>query len=254
MSAELGGGQESVSGVLTAIGSPGRFYSLFGLLTVVWLLLRWFLRRRFGRESYEARVRSAEHGVLALLLLSMLGLAVLQIFLRNVFHTGLIWIEPLARHLVLWIGFGGAVVATGRLRHIHMDVIGRLLPESQRLWLLRFTIAVAAIVCAALARAAWLYLVAEAEFGSRGVLGIPTWELTAIIFIGFAAMSARFVSRALESRETLAAMMREGESEEMMTLLMRNGPTEQMTGAASSAERNAGVPAAVDPGGENDRG
>jgi TRAP-type C4-dicarboxylate transport system permease small subunit len=142
----------------------------------------------------------------------MLSLAMLQILLRNLFRTGLVWIDPLLRHLVLWIGVTGAVVATGRLRHIQMDVIGRLLPPGPRLLVTRLTSLVAAGICAVIARGAWVYLGEEADFGSAGLLGIPSWALTSVLFLGFALMSARFAVRAFDTRVRLAEILAQRES------------------------------------------
>ncbi|MBD3237150.1 MAG: TRAP transporter small permease subunit [Candidatus Eisenbacteria bacterium] len=194
--------------LLTELMAPGRFYPLFFFLVAVWLGVRHRLRRRMGPATWEARTARLEQILLSLLLLGMLALAVLQILLRNFFSTGLIWIEPLARHLVLWIGFAGAVVAAGQLRHIQMDVLSRLLPERGRLWMLRLTTMIAGLVCAVLARAAGLYLLDEAAFGSTGFLGIPTWVLTSVIFVGFAVIAARFASRALDPDAQLATLER----------------------------------------------
>lgn len=194
-----------------SLRSPGTFYPAFLGFIAAWLLLRALARRGRGAERWDRLIRALERGVLVLMILSMLLLAMLQIVLRNFFHEGLVWIDPLLRHLVLWIGVTGAVVATGRLRHIQMDVIGRLLPAGPRLLITRITSLVAAAICAVLARGAWMYLIEEAGFGSTGILGVPTWVLTSVLFIGFALMAARFASRAFAARETLATMLAQRE-------------------------------------------
>ncbi len=196
-----------MSGLLVALGSPGIFYAVFVGLIAAWLGLRAWLRHRIGRARWDARVQGVERLVLTFMIVAMLLLSVLQIILRNLFHSGLVWTEPCLRHLVLWIGFTGGVVATGRLRHIKMDVFGRLLPRTPRLLTLRFTTLVAAIVCTLLARAAYVYLREEAAFGSTGFLGIPTWVLTSVLLGGFALMAARFASRVLETDEVLSGIM-----------------------------------------------
>ncbi|MCK4302903.1 MAG: TRAP transporter small permease subunit [Candidatus Eisenbacteria sp.] len=196
--------------VFQAIASAWVFYPLFILLVAVGLAIRCAIRYYVSPEEWDRGVRRFEHLVLTGLLLSMLGFAVLQIILRNLFHTGLVWVEPLLRHLVLWIGFSAAVVAAGRLRHIHMDVIGRLLPESFRLRVLRLTTLAAAVVCMVLARASWIYLGQEQEFGSTGFLQIPVWVLTSVIFLGFALMAKRFAARAFMPGPELSAILREG--------------------------------------------
>jgi len=97
-----------VKEIFAATSSPGVFYPLLVALMLLWLGLRALLRRKLGAECWEARVGTAEQVVLTILILGMIALSMAQIVLRNFFHTGLIWIEPLLRHLVLWIGFTGA--------------------------------------------------------------------------------------------------------------------------------------------------
>lgn len=200
-----------MSALIASLQSPGTFYPLFLGLVALWLGTRWLLRRGAGAERWDRTLRGLERGVLTLFIVGMLLLAMLQIALRNLFHTGLVWVDPLLRHLVLWIGITGAVVATGRLRHIQMDVIGRLLPPGPRLFATRLTALVAAGVCTALARAAWVYLGEESSFGAVGFLGIQTWMLTSVLFFGFALMAARFTARALASRETLTVLLSQRE-------------------------------------------
>jgi TRAP-type C4-dicarboxylate transport system permease small subunit len=186
-----------VTELFVKVGEIGVFYPLFIGAVGLGLGVRYLLRRRIGVARWTARTTRAERWALTLLLLTMLAFAVLQIVLRNLFQTGLVWIEPLLRHLVLWIGFTAAVVAAGRLRHIQMDVIGRVLPPGPRLAVLRFTLFVTAVICMVLARASWIYLGQELEFGSTGFLDIPVWLLTSVLFLGFALMASRFLTRML---------------------------------------------------------
>lgn len=190
-----------------ALSPAGIFYPLFVILVAAGLFSRWNVRRRIGVARWDHAIRLLERLALTGLLLMMLSFAVLQIILRNAFQTGLVWIEPLLRHLVLWIGFTAAVVAAGRLRHIQMDVIGRLLPEKGRVFTARLTTLAAAVICMVLARAAWIYLGQEREFGSEGFLGLPNWLLTSVIFLGFALMAKRFVARALLPAAALIPML-----------------------------------------------
>ncbi len=204
-----------MNGIFTALEPAQVFYPVFVGLVSIGLFVRAGVRRKLGAGGWDAFIRRFEQLALATLLFAMLGFSVLQIILRNVFHTGIIWVEPLLRYLVLWIGFTAAVVATGRLRHIHMDVIGRLLPEGPRLWVTQLTALVAAVICMVLARASWIFLRQEHEFGSEGFLGIPTWLLTCVIFLGFATMSKRFAARAIAGKAELRAMMRESHGDEL---------------------------------------
>ena len=60
-------------------------------------------------RSFDSLLARAETVVLVAFLGSMVVLAFLQVVLRNVFGTGLIWADTLVRHLVLWAGFFGGI-------------------------------------------------------------------------------------------------------------------------------------------------
>ncbi|RMH22762.1 MAG: TRAP transporter small permease subunit, partial [Gammaproteobacteria bacterium] len=64
-----------------------------------------------------------EDALIALLLLGMLGLAITQIIMRELLHSGLPWIDPLLRIAVLWLGLLGALLATRLDRHIEINLI-----------------------------------------------------------------------------------------------------------------------------------
>ena len=65
-----------------------------------------------GQEDPPGFTARLEEGILTLLLVSMIILSFTQIVLRNLFETGLIWIDPLVRQMLLWITLAGAMVAT----------------------------------------------------------------------------------------------------------------------------------------------
>ena len=76
-----------------------------------------------------------EDALLVTLLLTMIGLVVFQIVLRNGFDAGIVWADPLVRVLVLWLGLIGAMVASRTDNHISIDIVSKYLPTG----LQRFT-------------------------------------------------------------------------------------------------------------------
>ena len=70
------------------------------------------------------------------LIVFFLGVMILmafgQVALRNLFHTSIEWGDVLLRHLVLWVGFLGATIATGEGRHLKIEFINKLVPERHR--------------------------------------------------------------------------------------------------------------------------
>ncbi len=71
-----------------------------------------------------------EDSLLVILLTTLILLASTQIFLRNLFDTGLVWIDPLLRVMVLWLGLLGAAVAAREHKHIQIDILTRLLSKN----------------------------------------------------------------------------------------------------------------------------
>ncbi|HMK66704.1 MAG TPA: TRAP transporter small permease subunit, partial [Thermodesulfobacteriota bacterium] len=59
-----------------------------------------------------------EEIVLGSLLSVMVLLGCIQVLSRNILSISLFWVDPLLRHLVLWIALLGASVATRQDRHI----------------------------------------------------------------------------------------------------------------------------------------
>lgn len=153
-----------------------------------------------------------EQALLIALLSGMIGFAFLQVVLRNVFSTSLLWADPMLRHGVLWIGFIGASLAAQQDKHITLDVISRFLsPTVSRL--VRIVSAFfAATVTFFLARAGWTFLLSEKEaseiFVTIGSTEIPHWWVQTVIPFGFAIISLRFVLKGIEYILTPAAKIK----------------------------------------------
>jgi len=106
----------------------------------------------------------AESAFILGLLALLLGLSFVQVLLR-LSQGGLPWADVLGRHLVLWLGMMGMVLAAARGRHIRIDVLGRILPER----LARLTgmglDALSVWICLRLAAAAQHFAAQSREFG-----------------------------------------------------------------------------------------
>jgi len=141
---------------------------------------------------------------ISFLLLVMIFLSSLQIFMRTLFDSGLIWADPLLRHLVLWVGMLGAALATRYGKHITIDVFSHLLPGRGIYWLNLLLNLFAAVVCGFLTWAALLFIKNEIAFASgRELVGIPVWGWNLIFPFAFALMTVRFFVKVYESGVTL---------------------------------------------------
>lgn len=142
-------------------------------------------------------IHGLEDAILVLLLLTMIGLGFGQIILRNIFETGFIWLDPMLRVMVLWVGLIGAMVATRLEKHIKIDVLTRLLPPRLKVLSQSFTLAFAGIICGIIAWYTLLFVISEMEYGGTAFSGIPAWTLESIIPFSFAVMALRFALGAL---------------------------------------------------------
>lgn len=147
-------------------------------------------------QKYASIVQAAarfEEIVLGLLLSSMILLACLQIVLRSVFASGLPWADPLLRYLVLWSGLLGASMATSRGNHIAIDLAGFLIPKWLQPLIQLLCHLFSAITSGFLAWASVLFLQSEIEFGSPGLLDLPSWGWNLIFPLAFVLITLRYL-------------------------------------------------------------
>jgi TRAP-type C4-dicarboxylate transport system permease small subunit len=139
-----------------------------------------------------------ENILVIIILTLMITMAFLQVILRNFFSNSIMWGDIFLRHLVLWIGFLGASLATREGKHINIDVLSRLLsPRFKRISGIIVNL-FSSVVCFFLMRASIGFIIMEKESGTTLLSGIPTWTAQIIIAIGFGIMMFRFFVRALD--------------------------------------------------------
>ncbi len=145
-----------------------------------------------GRHKIIRFLEQAEDFILSSLLVIMILMAVLQILLRNLFDTGIVWADELIRVLVLWIGLVGAMVASRSNRHISIDVVSRYLPEKTKKAATIVTSLFTALVCAVMTRFSFSFVVMEKNDGLNAFAAVPNWVCQTIIPFSFAVISLRY--------------------------------------------------------------
>jgi len=166
-------------------------------------------RARLDRHARARRVfdllAAVEVGAIALLLGTLVVLGGLQIVLRNFAHSGILWADPMMRHIVLWLGCLGASLATARLRHINIDVFSRLL--TGRWHAVRNGVVHAATAAAAfiLGIAALRLVIDERSFGDPAFLGLDTWMLQTVLPFAFFLIAYRSIVNLLLRRRSVPA-------------------------------------------------
>lgn len=130
--------------------------------------------------------------LLIAILLCMVGLVGGQVILRNFFSSGIAWADVASRHMVLWVTFLGAMLATRSRGHLAIDVLMRAIPRVARN---SVRIALDALACGVtflLTRASIDFVLQERAAGSVLFLDIPTWVFQVIIPFGFAMISLEY--------------------------------------------------------------
>lgn len=134
-----------------------------------------------------------EDTILVSLLLTMITMAVLQIFLRNLFDSGIVWADPMVRVLVLWLGLIGAMVASRSGNHISIDVISRYLPgtlkQASGLVVNLFTAGISGLM----AWHSFRFVAMEKADQMTAFANVPAWVCEAIIPVAFSVISIRYV-------------------------------------------------------------
>ncbi len=140
-----------------------------------------------------------EKFLLTLLLSLMIGVAFIQILLRNLFSTGLPWGDLSVRYLVVWVGFIGASLAVREGKHITIDVFSNWIKGIGSLAVGCITNLFSAFISAVLTAAALTFVRNEAQMGDISSFGFSTWVLQIILPITCALMTVRFAFRSFQA-------------------------------------------------------
>ncbi|VAW53235.1 hypothetical protein MNBD_GAMMA06-2014 [hydrothermal vent metagenome] len=133
-----------------------------------------------------------EDGLLVVILSSMIMFAVYQIIARNLFSEGVVWIDPLLRTLVLWVGLSGAVVATRTDNHIRIDIFAKYFPPHILKIIQRIVYLFTLLICLIIAWHAARFIYSEYEYGTIAFSNVPSWLTGLIIPLSFSLIAARY--------------------------------------------------------------
>lgn len=149
----------------------------------------------FGLDRLMSKI---EGFLLASVLLTMLFLSFLQVVLRNLFDSGINWGDVFARHLVLWVGFLGATLATREGRHIRIDALIKVLPKKALPIVYLFVNLFCIVVGYLLFRSALKFMLDEKMAATVLFQGFPTWYFILIMPVGFAIITFRYFLKLIE--------------------------------------------------------
>jgi TRAP-type C4-dicarboxylate transport system permease small subunit len=133
-------------------------------------------------------------------LMATLFLAVSSIVLRWIGSSPM-WLEPLIRHLVFLSSFLGGSLATSKNVHIRVDLLTKLVENSESKilkWLHKNLISLFCfLTCLFLLISSWDFFKMEKEYGAPAFLEIHSSWLVFIIPFGVGLISLRFLNQLL---------------------------------------------------------
>ncbi|UCG51907.1 MAG: TRAP transporter small permease subunit [Candidatus Latescibacterota bacterium] len=184
-----------------AVERPLLIYILIVSGIVVTALIRAYLEKTSRFKGLFRFLGGVEITIIGLLLFSLIFLGCLQIVLRNFFHRGIIWADPLMRHAVLWLGCLGAALATSKMRHINIDVFTRFLPRGLMRFRDKIIYLATAIASSVLGFAALKLVLDEKSFGEKAFLNVDIWLLQAVLPVAFFLIAYRSLLNVMVPRK-----------------------------------------------------
>jgi len=146
-------------------------------------------------DNFIARL---EKWILIFIVMAMVAFAFLQVLLRNIFSEGILGGDIILRHLVLWVGFIGASLATLEKKHINIDVFSRFLKGRTKIIIELLVHVFSLLVAYFLTQASVSFVLMEKEFGTTLFGSVQAWYFQIIIPIGFMLITFRFLLQAIE--------------------------------------------------------
>ncbi|MCD4750391.1 MAG: TRAP transporter small permease [Thermoanaerobaculales bacterium] len=154
-----------------------------------------------GRQGLIPRLLlflgAVEDAILATILTAMIVLAAVQIVLRNVFGSGIIWADPMLRVSVLWIGMVGAMAATRDDRQISVDALSRFLPKKWTPRLRVVTDIFTSVVAAFLSWHAGRLVLEDRMAGMVAFSSVPVWVCELVLPFAMGIIALRYAAYAV---------------------------------------------------------
>lgn len=150
-------------------------------------------------RAFDRVLTKAVTWLLMFFFVMMLGIAAVQVLLRLFLHTGIIWGDIAARHMVLWVGFFGAYMATREDKHFHIDVLTRFLHPKLKAWFGAFSDLFAIVICYFMLQASLTFVEVGMDADSMLFLQVPQRAAAIIVPFGFGLMLVQFLLRMIEN-------------------------------------------------------
>jgi len=121
-------------------------------------------------------------------------LVFVEVILRFGFNTGFLWAEELTLNLSAWLVLFGASYGVKIGAHIGVDALVRQLPSRVRRIVGLLAVLLCLFYCSLFLYGSWVYLTKLYRIGIElEDLPVPKWLAHAILVIGFALLTLRFL-------------------------------------------------------------
>ena len=138
-----------------------------------------------------------EEGLIALILGAMTLLTFLQVVLRYVFASGLLWALETTTYLFGWLVLIGISYGVRQRAHIGIDALVQTMPPKARRYVGLFVVAAALLYAALMFYGGWVYIDKLHTLGVDAEdIPIPRWILALCLPIGFALLGVRLAEMA----------------------------------------------------------
>ncbi len=168
----------------------------------------WFAFVGLGTLGIRTAKTQTKMALPKALVVSAVGVVVvyglIQLFV-TLFPNGLIWSQPLALVLTLWVGFVAASMCTHENKHLKVEAAQRAIPDKYKPYVVFASAMFTALVCFSLMWLSLRYVLANYEHfvkteGRGGIikgLGLPTYQAFSVLPLSFATMTVRFTARGI---------------------------------------------------------
>lgn len=140
-------------------------------------------------------IHGVEDWLVVIGLLLMAGFPLLETLLRVAGIVGFTGSTDYVRHLTLWIGFMGAMLAAREDKHFSLHSGTDALPAKTKKIVKIGTASITIAVAASLAVAGWEFVMSESASPTRIAGWMPQWIALTIMPVGFACIALRFLLR-----------------------------------------------------------
>lgn len=137
-------------------------------------------------------VHSIENWVLVLITAAIVVFSGLQILLRNLFESGIVWIPPLLGTLVIWVGLLGALIATRNNAHIKINVLTTYLSDHYKPFAFTISHLFSAIVLFIFFYYSIEFVKLDLDTETKAFANVPVWLVQVVLPATCLLMAVRY--------------------------------------------------------------